>query len=232
VDASGCPAAPSNVVRVVKVAAAEMAAVTNTTINGIEVNSYMPSVVDLTLHDVPALGIEIQSSGRGTDVVLKSLTYSCPYRARHTVAPVPAGWHTVIYEGLRFEVPSDWPVHDISGSSSAGNPGLCNTATSTAPALVLGVSSAPVPSCAYDPLQPGTPPIDGLWIRAPGREATPPTSELRHQNGLEIALDPTDPTQPLIGFTIHTPAGQLDGTLGTGSDARVAAAVLESIQRA
>ena len=73
---------------------------------------------------VPSLGVRVTVNGSIGNSVFQTIAHSPRgfVLASGASPPVPMSWHRVTYDGISFEVPSDWPQLSIGGFACGGPP--------------------------------------------------------------------------------------------------------------
>jgi hypothetical protein len=158
-----------------------------------------------------------------TTTIPASTTTSVPATVAPTVTPttaVPAGQQLVTYSGLQFEVPSSWPVYQMSS-----DPNRCVRFDQSA--TYLG-AEGPAPLCPatlvgrteavqIEPLNPQS---------STAQLATAPQT----LNGLSVRVDPKSASN--YADTVAFPDLGLVAIITIGSHPALAAQILQSFQRA
>jgi hypothetical protein len=184
--------------------------------------------------------------GQGADAsaIADTFTRSARYRALHN-GPLldTSGWRTVTEQGVQFEVPSDWPTIQLTGSNRT-NPGAC-VGRPFGPAderqVFVGMS-ATEPECA-SASSTESPPTDGVWVRGMAADPDPgvdPSSPLEHreQHGLAFDINPTIAVSQvlLVVADVGTAPGRdqprTSVVIGVGLDPAIARTILASLRPA
>jgi hypothetical protein len=196
---------------------------------------------------------EVTVTGDDASRILATFTDSGARRVLQngTVADTST-WKTVEFDGVAVRVPSSWPTEDLPSTlfhttDAAGNvnggggmvdPGTCNGSlfgNTAQPTAYIGASDL-TPSCAVE-LSWNISPRESVWIRAEASspDAASGSSIARgSSNGLDVAVLGVDEAQHwspdiALELVVRTAHDTVLVSLGVGTDASIARAVLHSL---
>lgn len=140
-------------------------------------------------------------------------------------------WQDVAFSGVRFSVPRDWPLVDVERADPFSGPDACGSALfGQSSGVYLGISSGEV--ICEPPEQFDLRPFDGIWIReAKSRPAAETVVASGNSGGLDVTVFDGSQRGQAGAIELLVEGGDvpLRITIGVGTDASVARAVLTSI---
>jgi len=218
-------------------------------LNGVRVyavSAHVPSGVNVperfsnhTYLVAPSLSVEVSASGPLAHRILATFTRS-PRAVALAPGPapsIPAGWHTVTFQGLSFSVPSSWPVTRTAQGFGIGD--VCLT-----PGVSLGGRHVTLSTdlhnvilyCPYELPRP-QPPTDGVQIDAGSNLELPPglsfSTSCLHVNRL-TACPATSPAYSILVLkvTVPGPSTPVLVSIGLAGNGLVARTILYSLRAA
>lgn len=140
-------------------------------------------------------------------------------------------WQDVAFSGVRFSVPRDWPLVDLERADPFSGPDACGNALfGQSSGVYLRVPSGEV--ICEPPEQFDLRPFDGIWIReAESRPAAETVVQSGDVGGLDVTIYDGDQRSRAGAIELLVEGGDvpLRITIGVGTDASVARAILTSI---
>jgi len=194
--------------------------------NGIPV--YAPGVAPVYV--IPALGIELTTSGPSQTRVLQTLTFSprAVALALGSSAPVPKSWRWISFAGIRFAVPPHWALKRTSNAPPCGTDLVLSEAgvdLAAGPALA---ASCPPPMADVRPVPqvPGVEVDDFSGASSQGACVGPGTID-----GLHICIEATPAFGVLIAATSSAGHRTITMKIGMFGSGTVGRTILYSVRR-
>jgi hypothetical protein len=190
-------------------------------------------------------GYQISAAGPLAAEVLATVTTSGRDQAA-AAGPLTdtAGWHTINYSGVSFEVPDNWPTIDLpSARQRPLPPAGTDQARTFGPPVDCGAAMF-----RPDPGQP--PPVyegratvypmcpqlaaldlsvgDGVWVQ-PAPTGGPPDSVVPQAPRIDRVTNPTAVIPPVVELVVHTDNGDTQLFVGAGTDPELARTIINTI---